>query len=428
MAAGARAQQPLTFHPVAPQGFGDRQNSWAWSMEWFQGKLYVGTTRAHDCVVAAAMSTVFPVYPPSDPDTQCTPDPKDLAVQAEIWSWSPGAAGWTRVLQSPNNVAIPGSGKFTARDIGYRGMLAWQEPDGTQALYVGGCSSRVMYPGAPPARLLRSTDGVTFNPVPQAPGTFLGDLRYPCFRGITSFNGKFYALATDHAGKGVVLESADPKLGNNSFRQITPEGAVAYEALAVNGALYITFVHQQGFRLYKTSAAGPLPYAFTPIIVDGGYKAPAGNPIALSMAVFNSMLYIGGNSVRSSNVINCALNILCVQSIVGNGGAEIFRVHPDDTWDLVAGESRSTPAGQKNALSGRGAGLGWVLNQHMWRMEVYEGVLYITMFPLNYEIRWPARMSRRIWVVISGRLVTEYNSTPSIIVDSATSSTMACGV
>ena len=39
----------LVFRQAAPQGFGDRQNSWAWSMYWWKGKLYVGTNRAWHC-------------------------------------------------------------------------------------------------------------------------------------------------------------------------------------------------------------------------------------------------------------------------------------------------------------------------------------------------------------------------------------------
>src|SRR5579871_4325762 len=30
---------------LAQNGFGDRNNSWSWSMAWFHGKLYVGTGR-----------------------------------------------------------------------------------------------------------------------------------------------------------------------------------------------------------------------------------------------------------------------------------------------------------------------------------------------------------------------------------------------
>src|SRR5262245_28615969 len=59
------------FSQAAIQGFGDRQNSWAWSMQWWNGHLYVGTYRAAACVEQfelqqAVGAALFP-YPPTDP-------------------------------------------------------------------------------------------------------------------------------------------------------------------------------------------------------------------------------------------------------------------------------------------------------------------------------------------------------------------------
>jgi acetyl esterase/lipase len=58
----------------------------------------------------------------------------------------------------------------------------------------------------------------------------------------------------------------------------------------------------------------------------------------------------------------------------------LYRVFTDDSWDIVSGQSRSTPAGQKNSLSGLGIGFGWFLNQHMWRMAIYDSRLYVGTF------------------------------------------------
>jgi hypothetical protein len=377
-----------SFREIAPQGFGDRQNSWTWSMEWFNGKLYVGTNRAYFCMMAAITSRITGAgYPPSDPDVQCSADVTQLPLQAEIWSWSPKTNTWTRVLQSPNTAPIPGSANFTALDIGFRGMTIFQEPDGTHALYVGSCSSKQLWPSMPNGRLLRSTDGVNFAPVPQSPGTFLGNLGNACFRGLGSFNGKFYALAGSYQGAGTIIESADPKSGDNAFRQILPFGASAYEFASYNGYLYCTIDSPQGFALYKTTATGNVPYTFTPIFTDGGYKQPVGNRIGISMKVFNGSLYVGGDSVRAVDTILCGLNIACLLGILGNGGAELFRVHADDTWDLIAGTSRQTPAGMKTALSGLGPGFGWLLNQHLWRMEVFNNQLFVGTYDASTELR-----------------------------------------
>ena len=48
----AQTTRPLTaanFALSSPRGFGDRDNSWAQSMVWWKGHLYVGTGRAALC-------------------------------------------------------------------------------------------------------------------------------------------------------------------------------------------------------------------------------------------------------------------------------------------------------------------------------------------------------------------------------------------
>src|SRR5262249_9125175 len=148
-------------------GFGDRQNNIAWSMQWFKGKLYVGTVRSLLCVTGATLNFYFPgwglynTHP--DPDVPCPADPSDLDLRAEIWCYTPGTGNWARVFQSPNDVPIPNAaGKFVARDIGFRGMVVFREQDGTEALYVMGVTAREYLPGLPPPRILRTTDGLTF--------------------------------------------------------------------------------------------------------------------------------------------------------------------------------------------------------------------------------------------------------------------------
>ncbi len=362
------------------EGFNDRQNSWAWSMAWFQGKLLVGTARAEVCVNDAAIHNQFPslqAYPPDDPDIYCTPDYTDLPLQAQIWSWDPSTNLWTEVYQSPADIPIPNTNpvKYVARDIGYRGMLVYTETDGTQALYVGSCSSRALYGTAvPPGRILRSVDGVNFTPVPQDPGTFLGNIGSACFRGSEQFNGKFYGVATNYKGEGILVESANPQLGDNSFRQVSPFGEEVYEFSVFNNALYISTTGSQGFSIYKTSATGNLPYSYKLIFANGGYNTSYPNQIAVSMKVFNGYLYIGGDGVNAF-------------APFFNQAAELFRVKADDSWDLIAGKSRSTPDGKKNALSGLSAGFGWPLNEHMWRMEVYDGRLYVGTFDASTAFR-----------------------------------------
>src|SRR5262245_26764578 len=127
--AHAGAPGRLQFQQVAPQGFGDRDNSWAWSMLWWRGKLYVGTNRAWHCAEIAGMHSAFPLfvkYPPRNADADCTADPCDLPLQAEIWRWTPETDRWERVYRSPKEIPIPGRpGKYVARDVGFRDMAVF---------------------------------------------------------------------------------------------------------------------------------------------------------------------------------------------------------------------------------------------------------------------------------------------------------------
>jgi len=367
---------------IAPEGFGDRQNSWAWSMAWYNGNLLVGTARSEQCITDLSEHLVDPSepYPPADPDIICAADPADLMLQAEIWSFNPTSGVWTMVFQSPLTIPVPGSNPayMVPPDIGFRDMFIYEEANGTEALYVGGCSSQAIHPGVPGGRLLRSTDGVNFAPVPQDPGTFMGNLDNTCFRGMQTLDGQFFAMAVDWKGQGTVIQSPTPWLGDNTFQQISSPLTPAYEIGIFNNLLYVTFVNQSinsGFSVAYTNPVGNLPYTYTTVLANGGYKTPDADPIALSMQVYDGYLYVGGDGVRRGVPL-------------ANQGAELFRIHSDNTWDLITGTSRSTPNGQKNALTGLGIGFDWFLNQHMWRMAVHDSRLYVGTFDESVLLRY----------------------------------------
>ncbi|HUK15220.1 MAG TPA: hypothetical protein VLW65_02345 [Bryobacteraceae bacterium] len=362
---------------VAPQGFGDRQNSYAWSMAWFNNQLFVGTDRAQACVGAAGHYVQDgSSYPPPDPDISCPSTLPELppTLQAEIWSWNPITSVWTRVFQSPLSVPMPPwPHVFTAPDGGFRGMATFVEQSGTQALYVGGFSPIEVWPKLPGARLLRSTDGVNFSPVPQDPGTFLGDLHTQSFRDIVTYNNKMYIVAADVAPLNSkplgweLLEAANPEQGDNAFQVVSPPGMPVSEIAPYNGHLYVGYRNEDtGFEVDYTDAQGTLPYTYVPVITNGGYKTFPNHEI-LSMIEFNGSLYLGGNGVY-------------INGPYGINGAELYRINPDNSWDLIVGVSRNTPDGPKPSLSGLGPGFGWNLNDHMWRMAVFDGCLYVGTF------------------------------------------------
>jgi len=396
------------FSQQSLSGLGDIHNNWIWSMKWFKGKLYVGTGREPDCAsyATAEVQVGIKVYPPlSNP---CPPDMRDLELSAEIWRFTPNKGGkdkkdghhknkeqgkWELVYKSPEDIPIAWNlrrrpTKFTARDIGFRGMAVFEEPDGTLALYVGGVSAASLYEkippydrrGFPPPRILRSVNGRDWAPIPNDPGTFLGDivknappeLKPRGFRSLVSYKKKLYATASDYIGVGFMVASADPARGNDAWQQVSPPATEfpIWTLSTYNDYLYIITgsgvnPDSNGYGVYKTDASGDPPLNFTPIVTDGaGLPEQFRSPNALSMGVFQGKLYVGSNRPT-----------------------ELIRIDPDDNWELVTGEPRFTEDGLKAPLSGFGTGFGNFFNGHFWRMGAFQDNLYLTTWDWSVALK-----------------------------------------
>jgi hypothetical protein len=388
-AAGGE-QRPLTVKDFTPfvagpsvpgdpftQGFGDRNNSWAWSMVWWRGKLYVGTSRAYRCFSRASLARVagflFP-YPPPDPDSDCPTDTADLPLRAEIWSWTPETNTWERLFQSPQDIPVPGrSDKWVARDIGFRGMVVHTDRHGVEALYAVGLNSAALWEGekvVPPPRILYTTTGEkdSFQPIPQAKGTFMGELSKGSFRSPTSYDGRLFVLHGTIQGNGVLLASDDPMQGNDAWEEVGPPGTVFFEIEPFNGWLYLGSLDmQRGYTVLKTKAEGD-PYQFTTVVPAGGLlqRVPGQKPsgAVVSMHQFNGRLYVGTDNP-----------------------AELVRINPNDTWELIAGTARVASDGSWIfPLSGLEDGFAHQLNDHIWRQGSQDGYLYIGTY--DATVNW----------------------------------------
>jgi hypothetical protein len=348
-------------------GFGDNQNDWSWSMAWSSAnnKLYVGSNRSIHCVtdwtIQYAKPTSHSYSTQPDPCISCAPDIYNMDLRAEIWSYTPATDTWAQVYISPTvpNPLHQEAGKQLALDIGYRGMIEYQEADGTTALYVAGVSAREFTPGMPLPRILRSTDGVNFTPVPLNLTGVPANISIMGFRSMTAFNGKMYITgSTDLLGEGVLLESTDPK--NGVFRMVTIPAMQVYEMAAYNGELYVglgDFLF--GYSVWKTTATGNPPYKFTPVVNFGAGRGPVMVSV-VSMHVFNNALYVGASGWS-----------LDAQS-------EMIRINTDDSWNVIVGKARRDPISgvNKAPLSGLTDGFGNPWNGHIWRMETFNGSLY----------------------------------------------------
>lgn len=375
--------QPINedgFRVVSTGGFGDKVNTWAASMQWFKGDLYVGTSRASQCVTLASMAALLPIdlYPLLGPT--CPPDAADLPLAAEIWRYRPGTARWDLVYRSPVDIPVRFDiqnkpTKFTARDIAFRSMAVVKEPGGADTLYVGGMSAAEVFPAVfadmappPPPRILRSRDGTSWEAVPQTPGTLLGDLgkgipdsqlKPAIFTALVGLRGRLFAVAGDSLGSSVILASSDPEQGDDAWgvASAPPETFPVSALAAYDGKLYAAVSGRRGtpYRIFKADATGKLPLDFSLVMTGGGDDPSRGTSFrALAMTEFRGRLYVATGLPP-----------------------ELVRIDADDSWDLIIGTPRATDAGLKRPLSGLSLGLGSAFSAQFRTLAAHDGRLYL---------------------------------------------------
>lgn len=386
-----------SLNPPGPgAGFGDRQNSYGWSMTWFNGKLYVGTARNELCVEGATQDFFFPNkgYYQTNPGigVTCPADKYDLDLRAEVWQYDPTISNpsqaWQRVYQSPADIPNPReAGKFVAEDIGFRGMVVYTDPGDpthTPALYVGGVTADEYIPElqvSHPPRILRTTDGKTFTPVNGAPGQVTYDVGngpntvYPMgYRAMMVYNNRLFVTASpDLTGDGPIIEVTNPSGSNPTFTQVSPPNLNVFELQTFNGHLYAgAGSTQNGYAVWRTDATGTAPYQFTPVVTGGAGRGPSVTAV-VSMYPYQGRLYVG-----SSGWVNSLFP-----------SSELIRINPDDTWQLVVGNARTVPGETtpRNPISGLPDGFGNPFNAHFWRMQDFEGGLYLGTNDWSYTLQ-----------------------------------------
>ena len=375
-AAQAASTAPLP-DLLARKGFGDRQNSYAWSMAWFKGKLYVGTGRSVMCVEAAtsqfyfAFTSFYKTKP--GPSVHCPPDPYDMDLRAEIWRYTPSSGTWERVYRAPADVPNPRArGKFLARDIAYRGMKVVRDRHGRKALFISGVTANEYVPEVGrkhPPRLLRTYDGERFHDVSvpliiNRSGDF-PDRRPIGYRGLEVWHNRLYVVASAAlTGDGAVFEVRRPFARKARFRQVSPTDMHVFELQRFDGDLYVgTGSFEEGYGVHKAHAPARR-LRFQPVVTGGAGQG--GKMVSvLSMYPFRGRLYVGGVSWYSAELRELP-------------ASELIRIDRDGQWDVVTGDERPGPDGRmRSPISGLPAGFGNIFNSHLWRMVERDGTLYV---------------------------------------------------
>jgi hypothetical protein len=355
---------------IAQNGFGESANSYAWSMAWFKGALYVGTARNALCVERATIEFYLPwgSYYTSHPvpDVSCPPTIADADLRAEIWRYSPRTRRWTRVYRSPTVPNPEAGGRPVARDIGYRGMVVLNEPGRPSTLAVAGLTADEFIPELArrdPPRILLTSDGTHFRPVAGGPGVVhdtLGPRRPVGYRAMAVLDGKLYVTASGGlTGDGVVLRVSDPSGSSPHFTQVSPSRLAVFELTTFDGHLYAgTGDSQHGYGVWR--ADGRRSLRWTPVVTGGAGRGALVTSV-VSMQSYRGRLYVGASGWGTS--------IFPV--------SELIRIGPDGRWDVVVGAARSVNGTVRAPVSQLTDGFGNPYNLHFWRMDSYDGALLL---------------------------------------------------
>jgi hypothetical protein len=397
---------PGTLDRLAEHGFGDPRNSYAWSMQWFKGKLYVGTGRSVMCVESAVTQYYFPSEPfyTTQPalNVRCPANKYDLDLRAEIWQYTPQTGRWRMVYRSPADVRNPRArGKFLARDIAFRGMEVMRDRRGRQALFIGGVTANEYVPRNArrhPPRLLRTYDGRRFHNISvplivRRSGQFV-DRRPVGYRGLEVVDDRLYAVAsTALTGDGAVFEVRNPFGRRARFKQVTPRDMHVFELQKFDGRLYVgTGSFQTGFgvhRMRRTDAR----YRLEPVVTNGA-GVPQRMVSVVSMYPFRGHLYVGAVSWYRRGELPAS---------------ELIRIGHGGQWEVVTGDPRPGPDGRMlGPISGLPAGFGNIFNSHLWRMVEKDGVLYVGTLDWSWLLQESESWAREWAWLVDAVLSPEY--------------------
>jgi hypothetical protein len=371
-------------------------------MAWFDGHLYVGTTRGNFPLMKRRLPISMDVWP-----VECPEDPFQLDLRAEIWRYSVAEDSWERTFKSP---IIQGSdGRPIPRELGLRGMLVHQAtPSEKPALFVSTWSPA----RGPGPLLLRSEDGRKFVPTCE-PG--LVGLPVTTIRTLVSFKGRMFTTPAGSRGgnpnvsaHSVVYESRNPAQGGwepvSDFGFGEPGNLTIFEMAGFGDHLYVGTFNLSGFQVWRSDVSGEAPYQWEKV-VDNGAGRGALNQCVLSMYPFKGALYVG-SGIQGGGVDT--------QNQVGPAPPEMIRIFPDKSWDLIVGDSRETADGHKRALSGYLPGFDNFFNGYFWRMCEHRGWLYMGTFEwsalLGYanRARWPQPFTNIINHVGAGSILEHH--------------------
>lgn len=226
-------------------------------------------------------------------------------------------------------------------------------------------------------------------------------------RGLTSVNGQLIASMIGDDGAYIVA-SENPSAGQNSFRVIATQqdmldypayryndsifGGSVWDMVGFNNKLYFTVVtgkagNKQAFALFcgeEDEQTGEWSYRLLVGDKEDGARYPFGlgadRSGAANLVVYDGYLYIGGYNdpmIALPKVLQMDFEEMYKDL---DAPVNLWRMDANENFEMVAGEPNEYfPEVQGNM----GSGFGSNLNQYVWRMESYNGKLYVGTFDIG---------------------------------------------
>lgn len=397
-----RPLQASSFQLQSEGGFGDAQNSYAWSMAEFNGDVYVGTGRLADTFSPMWESMWGAIdsetRPPQLPDVPFPPYLQDFlgsslprvsddaayaawnaSAHAEIWRLHDDE--WSRVWRAadvPSTLlSEAGAPTVTPEITGIRSMLTYTDKNAVTALFASSGGFNFSIP-ASSTQLLTSTDGETWNRL-KTPAMMGRQTRATAVH-----NGKLYVGGAGAGSGAAVYTSDEPSVTASwtkvlDFNGIAAENTVVLSFATYNGLLYVGTQNTEGFQVWRSTSANPQSNAdWVKVVSDGAgdrYNVWAG-----TMKVFRDKLYVG------------SMSLPYLTGYEDFKGFDIIRIDKKDKWQLLVGDVNPvapiTPDATRTVASGWPSGFGNPLNAYCWQLEEYGGRLYVGTFDMLVFLRY----------------------------------------
>jgi len=385
---------PFAYSGV-PDGINDRENSYAWSMEIFDGYLWVGTNR--NVFAYMFMQPGMPTPPPEVPPM--------TDMRARIYRMSLASGVWEE-FYTPFDVTMGQGPVRLGGDGGYRMAKTYVTPGGDAFLFFGGLATGS--PGRPSAASLIAIDRAASRDGSAGmvrPFSSVAE-RLISIRAIAEHDGKLFWATEDMKDPKTslgpaVFYSADPVA---DFRAGVPfgkipvppawllrGGAEVLDMVSYRGALYVflTPFAADGFWCGKLKKSGET-YQWELIVGDPalGAKYPPGMGRALNggavPVVFKDKVYVGTMDAVAFKLMNGVGTPAPGDATMGGlNGMQIFRFDRRDRWERVMPPGWVRNPRFVDLLNG----FMNPANKYIWRFGVQGDVLYAGTFDIGTGTR-----------------------------------------